>query len=145
MSDPVLDAHIPDAPPIPRGFKIYETTDGRFYTCSAPDTRKSKDRVPKQPKKFWLMENEETRALHWIPDDDYPTRPIREFVLEQGLRSEVLFNMQMTHKAPRVSTILRQEYGMVGKPLDLYMQFCRFREQKIHPKMAEKALAEGVA
>ena len=135
----------PRCPSVPRNYKVFLNDGGQFYTCSAPDTRKSKGRVPKEPKKFFLMENPETNTLHWVPEDDYDTRPIREFMLEQGLRGEVLFNMQMTAKAPRVSTILRQEYGMVGKPLDLYMQFCKFREQKIHPKMAERALAEGVA
>ena len=98
--------------------------------------------MPDEPRKFWLMQNDK-EEFTWVRDGEVPTESIREFMLEQGLRGEVLFGMRMTAKAPKVSTILRQEYGMTGTPLALYMQFCRFKKQKIHPKMAEKALEAG--
>jgi hypothetical protein len=40
----------------------------------------------------------------------------------------------MTAKAPKCSTILRQEYGMKGKPADLLEQFLNFRQIDLKSK-----------
>jgi hypothetical protein len=132
----------PDIPPVPRGFKTWMESDGRIYTCSPPDKRKRRNRVPEEPRKFWLLKNDKDELV-WIREGAHRTEGIREFMIEQALRMEVLYGIRATMKAPKMTTILREEYGMTGKPLALYMQFCRFKRQNIHPKMAEKALAAG--
>ena len=132
-------------PPLPRNYLLFVNEAGHFFTSPPPDKRKSRGRVAEDRPKFWLKEDA-SGELEWEPENDYNTRPVREFMLRQGLEMEIKFpGMRMTAKAPKCSTILRQEYGMVGKPLDLYMQFCKFRRQKIDPKLAERALKEGVA
>ena len=133
-----------DVPPVPRNYHIFRQEDGRIFTCPPEDKRKSKTRVKVERPKFWLMQNPDNGDLEWVPDGDYNTRPIREFMLRQGLEMEIKFpGMKMTAKAPKCTTIIRQEYGMTGTPLALYMQFCKFRKQKIDPKLAEQALKEG--
>jgi hypothetical protein len=134
-----------DTPPVPTGYKIYILEDGRVCCKSPPDKRKSRERVPKQPRTFWLCADEKEGGLCWLEEGEYQTTPIREWMLGRGLESEVLFGMRMTAKAPKCSTILRQEYSMKGTPVSLYMQYSKFQKLKINPKMAEKALAEGVA
>lgn len=133
----------PRVPPVPRNFKIYQLEDGRFFTCSPPDKRKSRARVPKEPARFFLVENVESNTLRWVPENDYNTRPIRELMLKQGLEMEIKFNMKMTSKAPKATTIIRQEYGMTGTPLALYVQFCRFTGQQMKPDVARMAMEKG--
>lgn len=132
-------------PPVPKNYLVFEAEGGHFFTSPPPDKRKSRGRVKDERPRFWLKEDM-SGQLEWVPENDYNTRPVREFMLRQGLEMEIKFpGMKMTAKAPKCSTILRQEYGMVGKPLDLYVQFCKFRKQKIDPKLAERALKEGMA
>ena len=133
----------PRCPPVPRNYKVYQNEAGQFYAMPGEDKRKQQGRVNKDRPKFFIMEHVDDGRLEWIPEKDYNTRHIREFMLKQGLEMEIKFNMKMTAKAPKVSTILRQEYGMTGTPLALYMQFCKFRSLKIDPKVAEMALAAG--
>jgi len=91
----------------------------------------------------WLPRTRPPRVLKWKPERDYNTRELREKMLEMALKSEILFNMRMTAKAPKASTILRQEYGMTGTPVSLYMQWCKFKGYTADKRVAERALAEG--
>jgi hypothetical protein len=118
-------------PAIPKGYTVHLATldDGQdVIACRAPvDKRKSRGRVPKEPKLWFLMTNARGDNF-WIPKDDFHTRPLREYAIAQGLEMEIKFpGFQMTAKAPKCSTILRQEYGMKGKPADLLEQFLKFR------------------
>lgn len=137
----LIDEHIP---PVPRNYLIFRDDRGRIFTNPPDDIRKSKARVKEDRPKFWLMQSPDDGHMEWVPENDYNTRPIRELMLKQGLEMEINFpGMRMTAKAPKCSTILRQEYGMIGKPLALYMQFCKFRSLPIKPDLAERALKKG--
>lgn len=126
-----------DAPPVPRGFSIHfaRHDEQDVIVCRAPvDKRKSKGRVPAQPK-IWILMTNTRNENFWIPENDFPTRTIREFMIAQGLQMEIkLPGFQMTNKAPKCSTILRQEYGMTGKPADLLEQFLKFRQIDLNSK-----------
>lgn len=53
-----------------------------------------------------------------------PTGHIRLFMILSGLKLEIKFpGARMTRKAAKCSTILRQEFGLSGKPQKLYDQF----------------------
>lgn len=53
-----------------------------------------------------------------------PTGHIRLFTILSGLKLEIKIpGMRLTRKAPKCSTILRQEFGLSGKPQKLYDQF----------------------
>ena len=143
MKDVEVFVDDPRCPPVPRNFKVFQNEQGQFYTQAPPDKRKQRGRVSEDRPKFFLMERPDTGELEWVPEKDYNTRPIREMMLRQGLEMEIKFGMRMTAKAPKCTTIIRQEYGMTGTPLALYMQFCKFRKQKINPELADRALKEG--
>ena len=117
-------------PPVPKGYTLHlaEHEGNEVIICRMPaDKRKSKGRVPAEPKVWFLMTNSRGENF-WIPENDFATRTIREFMLAQGLQMEIKFpGFQMTAKAPKCSTILRQEYGMTGKPEALLEQFLAFR------------------
>jgi len=54
----------------------------------------------------------------------FPTGHIRLFMILSGLKLEIKIpGMRMTRKAPKCSTILRQEFGLSGKPQKLYDTF----------------------
>lgn len=54
----------------------------------------------------------------------FPTGSTRLFMILSGLKLEIKIpGMRMTRKAPKCSTILRQEFGLSGKPQKLYDQF----------------------
>jgi hypothetical protein len=143
--DPIAPRDLPHiVPPVPRGFTVWTDHEGKVYTFAPEDKRKSRGRVPETPKRWTLMKNELAGTVHWVPDDAYPTLPIREGMIHRSLKSEILFNIRATAKAPKCSTILRQEYGMTGTPVSLYMQFCKFRKLVPDPRIAERALAEGI-
>jgi hypothetical protein len=91
------------------------------------DKRKTRSRVPKVQRRWWLMVDD-TENWFWVPEDDYETRPIREWMIAQGLQTWIKFGIAPTNKAPKPSTILRMEYGMTGKPEDLLEQFLAFRK-----------------
>jgi hypothetical protein len=130
-------------PSIPRGYKLeLDPETGQIFADAPADKRKSRGRVPEEPKRFVLIETPDLQ-FEWEMLGGFNTLPIRELMIEQGLKSEILFNMRMTAKAPKCSTILRQEYGMTGTPVSLYMQWCRFRKFTPNTKVAEMALAEG--
>lgn len=141
--EPVLKSKLPDnVPPVPRGYRIL-FEDGKLYAQGPADNRKSRVRVPAEPKRFTLMEDREKGTLHWEEEGQFQTIPIRNFMIEQGLRMEIKFGMKLTGKAPKCSTILRQEFGMKGTPVSLYIQWCKFKGFNPDPKIAEMALAEG--
>lgn len=53
-----------------------------------------------------------------------PTGHIRLFTILSGLKLEIKIpGMRLTRKAPKCSTILRQEFGLSGKPQKLYDTF----------------------
>ena len=53
-----------------------------------------------------------------------PTGHVRLFMILSGLKLEIKIpGMRLTRKAPKCSTILRQEFGLSGKPQKLYDQF----------------------
>ena len=75
---------------------------------------------------------------------DYPTRPVRELLLQQGLKGEILFNMRMTRKAPPANSIIMKEYGIKGRSrVKRYMQFCEMTDQDPDPRIVELWLAEA--
>ena len=120
------------APPaVPTGYTIHlaEHDGNEVFICQPPkDKRKSQGRVSKEPK-YWILMSSGNGKHFWIPEKDFPTRTIREFAIAQGLSMEIKFpGFRMTAKAPKCSTILRQEYGMKGKPEDLLKQFLEFRQ-----------------
>lgn len=52
------------------------------------------------------------------------TGPTALFVILQGIRLEIKIpGMRMTRKAPKCSTILRQRFGLSGKPPKLLAQY----------------------
>lgn len=54
----------------------------------------------------------------------FETGPVRLFTILSGLKLEInIPGMRLTAKAPKCSTILRQEFGLSGKPRKLYAQF----------------------
>lgn len=54
----------------------------------------------------------------------FPTGHVRLFTILSGLKLEIKFpGMRLTRKAPKCSTILRKEFGLSGKPQELYNQF----------------------
>lgn len=115
-----METHIPPtgAPPLPSGFTL-RTIGGdtvAAFLATSPNG------------KVWRLGSLPDGKLAWIPDENFPTLPVREFMIAQGLRMEVKFpGMRMTAKAPKCSTILRKEYGMKGKPERLLEQFLAFR------------------
>lgn len=130
ISEPLNLSEETGAPPVPRGYTIHIGNLGQeeVIFCQAPkDNRKQQARVPAVPKRWFLMEDD-NGVKHWMPENDFPTRPIREFMIAQGLRTWIKFGIAPTHKAPKPSTILRMEYGMKGKPEDLLEQFLAFRK-----------------
>jgi hypothetical protein len=118
-------------PPVPTGYTIHlaEHNGQEVFVCRAPkDKRKSQARVSKEPK-YWILMSAGNGKHFWIPESDFPTRPVREFMIAQGLQMEIKINgFRMTAKAPKCSTILRQEYGMKGTPESLLKQFIAFRQ-----------------
>ena len=53
-----------------------------------------------------------------------PTGHVRLFMILSGLKLEIKFpGARMTRKAAKCSTILRKEFGLSGKPENLYNQF----------------------
>lgn len=132
-----------DTPPVPRGYKITHTDDGRVFATAPADRRKSRGRVPAEPKVFLLMADPANGRLAWVMADQAQTIPIRNFMIEQGLRMEIKFGMKLTGRAPKCSTILRQEFGMQGTPVSLYMQWCRFQGYTPDPKITALAMVEG--
>lgn len=136
----------PNVPPVPRGYKLFAGEDedlGKVFAQAPADKRKSKGRVPAGPKLFCLMQDQEGKLTWEQVGETRQTIPIRNFMIEQGLRSEILFNMRLTGKAPKCSTILRQEFGMQGTPVSLYVQWCKFKGYAPNTKITEMALAEG--
>jgi len=123
--------YVDGAPRVPRGYTLHMVRhDGQeVLACRAPaDKRKSQGRVAKEPK-YWILMTSGNGQHFWIPEKDFHTRPVREFAIAQGLQMEIKFpGFRMTAKAPKCSTILRQEYGMKGKPQDLLEQFLEFRQ-----------------
>jgi hypothetical protein len=73
---------------------------------------------------------------------DHPTRPVREMMIAMGLKSEILYGMRMTAKAPPCNSIVAKEYGCKGSKVKRYMQFCEMTDQKPDPKIAELWLKE---
>lgn len=145
IMEQLIEVFIEDenCPKVPRGYKTYQNTENGVVLCIAPeDKRKSKGRVPPKPKRFFLMEKFGEKGLFWIPENDYPTRGIREFVIAQGLETEIKYKIKKTHKAPKCSTILRQEYGMTGTPASLLEQWLEFRQIELHPPKNISALKE---
>ena len=54
----------------------------------------------------------------------FPTGHISLFTILSGLKLEIKIpGMRLTRKAPKCSTILRQEFGLSGKPQKLYDTF----------------------
>jgi hypothetical protein len=140
---PVLKNELPpEAPPVPRGYKIFYE-DGRVYAQAPADKRKSKGRVPAKPMCFTLYHDVEKMTMHWEEEGQYGTIPVRNLMIKQGLQTEIKFGMKLTGKAPKYTTILRQEFGMSGTPVSLYMQWCRFKSFTPDTKIAEAAMAEG--
>lgn len=132
-----------DTPPVPRGYKITYAETGEVFATAPADKRKSRGRVPDEPKVFKLMQLQ-TGGLSWeLAENGYATMPIREKMIEMGLKGEILHGMRLTGKAPKCSTILRQEYGMQGTPVSLYIQWCKFKGYTPDTKIAAMALAEG--
>jgi len=128
-------------PPVPRGYVIAANTDGLVFCFPKPA-----DKMTVPIKFYSLRVGADPIDLAWEDDNQFPTLPIREMVIEQGLRLEIKFpGTRMTAKAPKCSTILRTEYGMKGAPLSLYVQFCKFRKIQLKADLAELALAEGVS
>ena len=134
VSEPMVLSPVPgeQAPPaVPRGYTIHlAKLDGNEVFVCRPkqDKRKSQGRVPKEPK-YWVLMTKGDGRHFWIPENDFPTRPLREFAIAQGLRMEIdIPGMRMTAKAPKCSTIMRQEYGMTGTPESLLKQFLAFRQ-----------------
>jgi hypothetical protein len=140
----IQKSQLPESvPPVPRGYVLSADEQGKVFASAPADKRKSRGRVPQEPKVFVLMEGQDGR-LSWQPQGaDYATRELREKMLEMYLKSEILFNIKATNKAPKCSTILRQEYGMSGTPVSLYMQWCRFKGYTPDRRVAEMALREG--
>lgn len=134
-----------NTPPVPRGFKIYANENGVIFALAPEDKRKSRGRVA-AVRPTWMLRSSDEKGtdLAWESIKGFPTQELREFAIALGLKTEVKFpGMRMTAKAPKCSTIVRQEYGMTGTPLALYMQFCKFRKIDIDPELAQQALAEG--
>ena len=132
------------APHIPTGYTVHlgELPDGQeVIVARAPeDKRKSQGRVPKTPALFFLMTNDAGKSF-WVPEKDYGTRHIREFMIAQGLQLEIRMpGFQMTAKAPKCSTILRQEYGMKGTPAKLLKEWLEFRQIEMDKVPAHKEL-----
>ena len=133
-------------PPVPRGYKVYANNDGIVITKAPNDKRKNKGRVPAEAPYWVLSTNEQQTEYAWISPNQYGTLEIRENFIRTYLGLEIKIpGSRATAKAPKCSTILRQEYGMTGTPLSLYIQFCKFRKLPVDPKLAERALAEGVS
>jgi len=132
-------------PAVPTGYTIHlaEHEGNEVFVCRPPtDKRKSQARVSKEPK-YWILMSNGKGQHFWIPEKDFNTRPTREYMIASGLRMEIKFpGMKMTAKAPKCSTILRQEYGMKGKPEDLLKQFVEFRQIDLdsHGILANKEL-----
>lgn len=140
----ITKAELPDGtPPPPRNYVLIMDAAGQVFTRAPGDKRKSKGRVPEKPVVFRLGLDPEDNKLKWYETRDIQTLPIRNWMLHSGLKMEILFNMRMTAKAPKCSTILRQEYGMTGTPVSLYMQWCKFHGYVADPKVAQMAMAEG--
>jgi hypothetical protein len=133
-----------NTPPVPRGFKICTNENGVIFALAPEDKRKSRGRVA-EVRPTWMLRSSDEQGtdLAWEPLKGYNTLRHRELLIAQGLKMEIKFGMRMTSKAPKCSTIVRQEYGMTGSPLALYMQFCKFRKFDIDPELAQRALAEG--
>lgn len=143
MMQPIPKSLLPyGAPPVPRSYEILTDGSAKVYAKAPADKRKSKGRVPAEPKVFVLLQDKDGK-LFWEEDGQAQTIPIRNFMIEQGLRMEIKFNMKLTGKAPKCSIILRQEFGMQGTPVSLYMQWCRFKSFTPDPKIAAMAMAEG--
>lgn len=126
------------APQLPTGYTTWLVNiepEGEVICAIAPvDKRKSRGRVPAEPKRWFLKTNPRGQNF-WIPENDFNTRTIREFAIAQGLEMEIKFpGFQMTAKAPKCSTILRQEYGMKGTPERLLAQFLEFRQIELRPQ-----------
>ena len=134
-----------NTPPVPRGFKILANENGVIFALAPEDKRKSRGRVA-AVRPTWMLRSSDEKGtdLAWESIKGYNTLAIRELMISQGLKMEIKFpGMQMTAKAPKCSTIVRQEYGMTGTPLALYIQFCKFRKIDIDKDLAQRALAEG--
>ena len=72
-----------------------------------------------------------------------PTGHIRLFMILSGLKLEIKFpGMRMTRKAPKCSTILRKEFGLSGKPENLYNQFLALLVQHNVPLPGEYTTTE---
>lgn len=131
-------------PPVPRNYLVFADAANAIFTRAPVDKRKNRGRVPAEPMIFELRCNEQMTEFEWLQcGETRETIPIRNKMIWFGLKSEILFNMKMTAKAPKCSTMLRQEYGMQGTPVSLYMQFSRFMGYTPDTKIAAMALAEG--
>lgn len=121
-----------EVPPVPRGFTVATDWNGRVFAIAPADKRKRQARVQAEPPRWELRTDAGQTQFEWVPLKDFPTRPIREFMIAQGLEMESKFGISMTRKAPKASSIVRQEYGMTGKTADLLEQFVKFRKIVLH-------------
>ena len=69
---------------------------------------------------------------------DYPTRPIRELMIAQGIKGQILFGMLPTRKARTPYAIAKLEYGCRGSMRKVYLQFCEMTDQTPDPRIAKE-------
>jgi hypothetical protein len=127
---PVTSKQFPDgAPPLPRGYVAGIDHQGVLFAW------------PKSvPHRVYALCIAEVDFEWQLVDKNFPTIPIREFMIAQGLRMEIKFpGMRMTAKAPKMTTILRKEYGMKGTPANLLEQFLAFRKISLNKLGTERA------